>query len=89
MFWLSSTVEREGCPSQLLRCSGWRRPHPALALNTAFSNKGMPPVQRVVTGHDAKGRAIFVSEDVAPTRMIPSGDAAFLLMRATTIAKPA
>lgn len=37
------------------------------------------PVQRVVTGHDAAGRAVFVGEDEAQTAPIPSGDAAFLL----------
>jgi quercetin dioxygenase-like cupin family protein len=36
-----------------------------------------------VTGHDADGRAIFRSEDVTPTKMIPSGDAAFLLIWTT------
>lgn len=48
----------------------------------------LPPVQRVVTGHDARGLAVFRSEDVSPTRMIPSGDAAFLLIW-TTAAVPA
>jgi len=50
---------------------------------TELSDSGLPLVQRVVTGHDAQGRAIFKSEDVAPTRMIPSGDAAFLLLWTT------
>ncbi len=50
---------------------------------TDLSDSGLPPVQRVVTGHDANGRAVFKSEDVAPTRMIPSGDAAFLLLWTT------
>lgn len=49
-----------------------------------LSDSGLPPVQRVVTGHDAKGRAVFKSEDVSPTRMIPSGDASFLLVWTTT-----
>ena len=48
-----------------------------------LSDSGLPPVQRVVTGHDANGRAIFKSEDVTPTRMIPSGDASFLLIWTT------
>ena len=48
-----------------------------------LSDSGLPPVQRVVTGHDAQGRAIFKSEDVTPTRMIPSGDASFLKIWAT------
>lgn len=50
---------------------------------TDLSDSGLPPVQRVVTGHDADGRAIFKSEDVTPTRMIPSGDASFLLLWTT------
>lgn len=47
------------------------------------SDSGLPLVQRVVTGHDTSGRAIFTAEDFSPTRMIPSGDAAFLLMWTT------
>ncbi|QGP78069.1 cupin domain-containing protein [Sphingobium sp. CAP-1] len=50
---------------------------------TSLSDSGLPPVQRVVTGHDADGRAIFKSDDVSPTKMIPSGDAAFLLLWTT------
>ena len=42
-----------------------------------------PPVQRVVTGHDAAGRAVIRSEDWASTQPIPSGDAAFLLLWST------
>lgn len=48
-----------------------------------LSDSALPPVQRVVTGHDAQGRAVFRSEDVTPTSMIPSGDAAFLLVWTT------
>ena len=48
-----------------------------------LSDSGLPPIQRVVTGHDGDGRAIFKSEDVKPTRMIPSGDASFLLLWTT------
>ncbi|WDF74513.1 cupin domain-containing protein [Novosphingobium sp. KACC 22771] len=48
-----------------------------------ISDSGLPLVQRVVTGHDADGRAIFKSEDLSPTRMIPSGDAAFLTIWST------
>jgi len=48
-----------------------------------ISDSGLPPVQRVVTGHDAHGRAVFVGEDHTPTRMIPSGDASFLKIWAT------
>jgi len=47
------------------------------------TDSGLPPVQRVVTGHNADGRAIFKSEDVTPTSMIPSGDAAMLLLWTT------
>ncbi len=47
------------------------------------SDSGLPPVQRVVTGHDADGRAIFKSEDFTPTRLVPGGDAAFLLIWTT------
>lgn len=47
------------------------------------TDSGLPPVQRVVTGHDARGRAVFKSEDCEPTRLIPSGDAAFLLVWTT------
>lgn len=53
-----------------------------------MSDSGLPPVQRIVTGHDAQGRAVFKSEDETPARMIPSGDAAFLLVW-TTAAVPA
>lgn len=47
------------------------------------SDSGLPPVQRVVTGHNDHGRAVFKSEDVTPTKMIPSGDASFLLIWTT------
>lgn len=50
---------------------------------TDFSDSGLLPVQRVVTGHDAAGRAVFKSEDVTPTKLIPSGDASFLLIWTT------
>jgi len=53
-----------------------------------ISDSGLPPVQRVVTGHDDKGRAIFKSEDLSPTSLIPSGDAAMLLLW-TTASVPA
>lgn len=52
-------------------------------MSEILSDSGLPPVQRVVTGHDARGRAVFKSEDVAPTRMIASGDASFLLLWTT------
>lgn len=50
---------------------------------SGLSDSGLPSVQRVVTGHDAQGRAVFKSEDVTPTKMIPSGDAAFLTVWTT------
>jgi quercetin dioxygenase-like cupin family protein len=50
---------------------------------TELSDSGLPPVQRVVTGHDAQGRAVFKSEDVTPAKLIPSGDASFLLIWTT------
>lgn len=46
-------------------------------------DSGLPPVQRVVTGHDDDGRARFRSEDVEPTRLVPSGDAAMLTIWTT------
>ena len=48
-----------------------------------ISDSGLPSVQRVVTGHDGNGRAVFKSEDVTPTKLIPSGDASFLLIWTT------
>jgi quercetin dioxygenase-like cupin family protein len=45
--------------------------------------KSLPTVQRVVTAHDARGLAVFSSDDSAPTRPIPSGEAAFLLLWTT------
>lgn len=52
-------------------------------MSEQLSDSGLPPVQRVVTGHDTSGRAVFKSEDLTPTRTIPSGDAAFLLIWTT------
>jgi quercetin dioxygenase-like cupin family protein len=43
----------------------------------------LPPVRRVVTGHDANGRAILQSDDRFPTEVIPSSDAAFALLWTT------
>ncbi len=57
-------------------------------MSALLSDSGLPAVQRVVTGHNEDGRAIFTSEDLSPTRMIPSGDASFLLMW-TTASVPA
>ncbi len=49
----------------------------------SLSDSGLPPVQRVVTGHDADGRAVFKSQEEFATRTIPSGDAAFTLIWTT------
>jgi len=45
----------------------------------------LPPVRRVVTGHDSNGRAILRSDDRFETQLIPSGDAAFALLWTTEI----
>jgi quercetin dioxygenase-like cupin family protein len=52
-------------------------------MSNILSDSGLPPVQRVVTGHDENGRAIFRSEDSEPLRAIPSGDAAMLTIWST------
>lgn len=38
------------------------------------------PVRRVVTGHNDVGKAIFKSDDIFETKLIPSGDAKFTLL---------
>ena len=48
----------------------------------------LPPIRRIVTGHDATGRAIFTSDEQFTTTPIPGGDAAFSLLW-TTAAVPA
>jgi quercetin dioxygenase-like cupin family protein len=48
----------------------------------------LPPIRRVVTGHDEAGRAIFISDEQFTTMPIPGGDAAFSLLW-TTAAVPA
>ncbi|MEE3624932.1 cupin domain-containing protein [Nitrospirillum sp. BR 11752] len=48
-----------------------------------ISDSGLPPVRRVVTGHNAQARAVFTADDEFPTRRIPSGDAAFTLLWTT------
>lgn len=48
-------------------------------MNAASS----PPVRRIVTGHDAKGRAVFRGDDLLPVEPIASGDAAFSLVWTT------
>lgn len=40
----------------------------------------LPPVRRVVTGHDAKGRAVVKSDQRFETKPIPAGDASFALV---------
>lgn len=40
----------------------------------------LPPVRRVVTGHDADGRAIFRDDARFATEDVPSGDASFALI---------
>jgi hypothetical protein len=52
-------------------------------MSDILSDSGLPAVQRVVTGHNEDGRAIFKSEDISPTKMIPSGDASFLTIWTT------
>jgi len=52
-------------------------------MSTEKSDSGLPLVQRVVTGHDAEGRSVFKSEDFSPTKLVPTGDASFLLMWTT------
>ncbi|WP_334184603.1 cupin domain-containing protein [Novosphingobium sp.] len=52
-------------------------------MSEALSDSGLPLVQRVVTGHDENGRAIFKSEDFSPTKLIPAGDASMLLIWTT------
>lgn len=42
-----------------------------------------PPIRRIVTGHDAAGRAMFLSDDRFPSQPIPSGDADFALLWTT------
>jgi len=44
---------------------------------------GLPPIQRVVTGHNDEGRACFVAEDVKEPQLVPTGDANFLLLWTT------
>lgn len=43
----------------------------------------LPPVRRVVTGHDRDGRAVLRSDNRFETRLIPAGDAAFALLWTT------
>lgn len=43
----------------------------------------LPPIQRVVTGHDINGRAVFKSNEEFATQRIPTGDADFALIWTT------
>ncbi|WP_317928493.1 cupin domain-containing protein [Halioxenophilus sp. WMMB6] len=40
----------------------------------------LPPVRRVVTGHDPQGKAVFLNDSAFETQLIPSGDAEFTLL---------
>ena len=42
------------------------------------------PIRRVVTGHDKNGTAVFVTDNVYETIVIPSGDAAMATVWTTT-----
>lgn len=43
----------------------------------------LPPVRRVVTGHNRNGRAVVVGDETFAPAPIPSGDADFLLLWTT------
>lgn len=47
-----------------------------------------PPIRRIVTGHDAAGRAVIRSDAAIPSEPIASGDAEFALLW-TTASVPA
>ncbi len=44
---------------------------------------GLPPIRRVVTGHDPDGRAILRADEHFTPQIIPGGDAAFALLWTT------
>jgi len=46
-------------------------------------SEALPPIQRVVTGHNEEGRACFKSEDAKEPQLVPTGDANFLLLWTT------
>lgn len=46
----------------------------------------LPPVRRVVTGHDAAGKAVVIDDKAIDPVAIPSGDAAFALIWTTATA---
>lgn len=52
-------------------------------MSTPGQPSAHPPVRRVVTGHDADGRAILKSDDAFEPQLIPSGDAAMALIWTT------
>jgi quercetin dioxygenase-like cupin family protein len=54
---------------------------------SGVSESGLPPVRRVVTGHDGT-RAVFKSDEAFETVTVPSGDAAMALIW-TTASVPA
>ncbi len=46
----------------------------------------LPPIRRIVTGHDTQGRAVVTANDELPSRPNPSGDAQFTLIWTTATA---
>ncbi|GAB3114343.1 cupin domain-containing protein [Aestuariicella hydrocarbonica] len=40
----------------------------------------LPSVRRIVTGHNAQGKAVFINDAAFETQLIPSGDAEFTLL---------
>jgi quercetin dioxygenase-like cupin family protein len=48
-----------------------------------LSDSGLPPVRRVVTGHNRNARAVFQSDEQFPTKTVPSADASFSLIWTT------
>lgn len=40
----------------------------------------LPPIRRVVTGHDAAGKAVVIIDDIPPVRGNPSGSSLFSLI---------
>jgi quercetin dioxygenase-like cupin family protein len=48
-----------------------------------MNSSNLPPVRRVVTGHDAAGRAVFRSDRRFEPQDIPIGDASFALIWTT------
>ena len=48
-----------------------------------MGTSNLPPVRRVVTGHDKKGKAVFRDDRRLRTEDMPGGDAAFALIWTT------